>query len=428
MGRLAAGLGLLTAFVGLLTAIALPWPTGFALAASESTPQSNRTATLTNPNACRLSGRVASAAGRGAPGTLIHVTLNGSVIATTVTDANGSYALNLTEPATVSVSCTASQTTGCTFTPTAATAVVTNAGSADVNFTATGLRTISGRIPARQMVSPKGIRVTCLPWGSSAISDARGNYSITDVPDGVFTVIPARKGLNFTPAQRQVHVSGSSAAAVGFDASSVLTVVIDAGHQARASMRTEPIGPGSRKRTYKVAGGGRGVATRKPESLINLQVAHRLRRELVKRGVTVVMVRTSQNVNIPNSERAKIANKARAALFIRLHCNGWSGTSARGVLTIVPAKNKWTSRIAKKSARAGRDIQRATVRRTHARNRGTTRRGDLSGFNWSKVPTALVEMGFMSNPAEDRKLASSAYQGKLATGIADGIVRYLKGK
>lgn len=421
MDRLAAGLMLLTAF-------ALLGQTGFALAANERAFVRNDTTAAAATGTCRVSGRVASAAGHGVPGTLVHVELNGSEVATTATDANGSYMLDLTEPATYSVSCTASRTTGCTFTPTVAIVVAAAEGLTDVNFTARGLRTISGRIPARQMVSPRGIRVTCQPWGSSAMTDARGDYSIPDVPDGVFDVAPARNGLSFTPAHRQVSVAEGSTHGIGFDASSLLTVVIDAGHQARADMRTEPIGPGSRKRAPRATGGGTGVATHKPESLINLQVALKLRRELLKRGVTVVMVRTSQSVSIPNSRRAKIANEARAALFVRLHCNGWSGASARGVLTIAPAKNRWTSRIVKKSVRAGRAIQRATVRRTHARNRGIARRGDLSGFNWSKVPTTLIEMGFMSNPAEDRKLASSAYQNRLATGIADGIVRYLKGK
>jgi N-acetylmuramoyl-L-alanine amidase len=54
--------------------------------------------------------------------------------------------------------------------------------------------------------------------------------------------------------------------------------------------------------------------------------------------------------------------------------------------------------------------------------------GDLSGFNWSQVPSVLVEMGLMSNSAEDRKLATASYQEELANGMANGIVKYLKSK
>jgi len=52
-------------------------------------------------------------------------------------------------------------------------------------------------------------------------------------------------------------------------------------------------------------------------------------------------------------------------------------------------------------------------------------RSYLRGFNWSKVPSVLVEMGFMSNRAEDLKLGSSDYQQQLADGLAQGIVEYL---
>jgi N-acetylmuramoyl-L-alanine amidase len=205
-------------------------------------------------------------------------------------------------------------------------------------------------------------------------------------------------------------------------------VVIDAGHQAKADLRTEPIGPGSRKRKPRVEGGTRGVVTHRPESLDNLQVALRLRDALVARGVTVVMIRTTQKVDISNAQRARIANAAHADLFIRLHCDGSTNHRIKGVLTLVPARNKWTKGIVSASARAGRDVQRAVLAATHAKNRGISKRGDLAGFNWSKVPVALVEMGVMTNPAEDRALATAAYQTKLATGLADGIMAFLEGK
>jgi N-acetylmuramoyl-L-alanine amidase len=413
--RFAAGLALLMSF-------AILCQTGLVLAADD------RAAATIDPVAYRVSGQVASAAGHGATGTVVHFALDGSEVASALTDAKGYYAVSLSEPGTYAVSCTPSETTGCTFTPVTAAAAVTTVGPTSVNFAARGLRTITGRIPARQIVSPKGITVTCQPWGSSAITDSGGNYSIADVPDGDFTVVPTKKGLGFTPAQTAVSVAGAGVGGVGFHASSLITVVIDAGHQAEADMKTEPVGPGSKTRRVRVAGGTTGVATHRPESLNTLDVALKLRDELVRRGVTVVMVRTTQKVNISNSTRAKIANDAHAALFIRLHCDGSSSSRVRGVLTIVPATNRWTSRIVRKSARAGRDIQTATIRRTHAKNRGIAKRGDLSGFNWSKVPTALIEMGFMTNRAEDRKLASSAYQQKLAVGIADGTVRFLTRK
>jgi len=205
-------------------------------------------------------------------------------------------------------------------------------------------------------------------------------------------------------------------------------VVIDAGHQAHGNKALEPIGPGSGKKKPAVASGTSGVATHVHESVINLKVALRLRSVLRAAGVTVVMVRTSEHVNITNSKRAMIANAAHADLFVRIHCDGSKSRSTRGFLTLVPARNRWTGPIVSASARAGRDIQKASVAITGARDRGITPRSDMSGFNWSRVPSVIVEMGLMTNPAEDRLLSSAAYQQKLASGMASGILSFLHGK
>jgi N-acetylmuramoyl-L-alanine amidase len=204
-------------------------------------------------------------------------------------------------------------------------------------------------------------------------------------------------------------------------------VAIDAGHQAKGNNKTEPIGPGSSTKKPKVTSGTSGASTRKSESSINLAVAKKLKTLLENQGVKVVMIRTSQNVNISNSQRAAMANKAGADLLIRLHCDS-AGSKTRGILTIIPAKNKWTGPILSASASAGSKIQKAVLAATGAKSRGTSKRTDMAGFNWSKVPSVIVEMGNMDNKTDDKLLASSAYQDKLAAGIAKGIMAYLKSK
>ena len=52
---------------------------------------------------------------------------------------------------------------------------------------------------------------------------------------------------------------------------------------------------------------------------------------------------------------------------------------------------------------------------------------DMTGINWAKMPTCIVEMGFMSNPTEDARLGRDRYQTKIANGLANGIDRYFKG-
>jgi N-acetylmuramoyl-L-alanine amidase len=224
-----------------------------------------------------------------------------------------------------------------------------------------------------------------------------------------------------------LFATGSAVLPAAAQADDPYVVVIDAGHQAKVNMKREPIGPGSSTRKPAVAGGTSGVATHKAESLINLQVALKLRKELEARGVKVIMIRTSQKVNIANSRRAQTANAAKADLLIRLHCDS-AGSKTRGVLTIVPGKNKWTGPIIKSSGTAGSAIHKAVLASTGARNRGISRRTDMAGFNWSKVPSVIVEMGVMSNRTDDRLLASTAYQNKLARGMSNGIMKYLSAK
>ena len=57
-------------------------------------------------------------------------------------------------------------------------------------------------------------------------------------------------------------------------------------------------------------------------------------------------------------------------------------------------------------------------------NRGLFVRNDLSGSNWASMPVTLIEVGFMTNPTEDRLLNKKSYQKKLAKGIVSGIDEY----
>ena len=112
--------------------------------------------------------------------------------------------------------------------------------------------------------------------------------------------------------------------------------------------------------------------------------------------------------------------------MLRIHADGSSDSSRRGVATLYPALHRgWTDDVYGESLRAARLVEGAVVRTTGAFDLGLSRRADLTGFNWSNVPAILVETGFMSNPAERRLLQSSAYQWKVARGFTAGVARFI---
>lgn len=200
-------------------------------------------------------------------------------------------------------------------------------------------------------------------------------------------------------------------------------VCLDPGHASRPNLTTEPIGPGSRVRKIKDGGGTAG------EARVVLQIAKRTRIVLLNRGLRVAMTRTGADFTLGrggNVDRAKFCNRRKAALMIRIHADGSTDPARHGVSMLHPAwRRGWTDDVYRPSLRAARLLQRAVVRRTGARSLGLSQRGDLTGFNWANVPVVLAETGFMTNPAERRRLTSFPYQWRIARGLARGTERFL---
>ncbi len=214
---------------------------------------------------------------------------------------------------------------------------------------------------------------------------------------------------------------------LGANAQRSPVVVIDPGHDRRANPETEPIGPGSSTRKIKDGGGTHGVVSGLREADLNLRVALRLRPLLQRAGVRVVMTRTrTAGTSMGNIARARIANRAGAALFLRVHADGSTDSSARGTHTLYPALRKgWTDDVYPESRRAARTVQVELVRALGFPDRGLQERSDFTGFNWADVPVILVEMGFMTNTTEDRLLATATYQRRAALGLCRGTLRFL---
>lgn len=203
-------------------------------------------------------------------------------------------------------------------------------------------------------------------------------------------------------------------------------VFVAAGHQRRGISSTERLAPGSSARKAKLTSGTSGVSTHIPEYKTNLAIAKALRKELKKRGYKVIMLRTNNNCPLSNQQRTKKANRSGAQIHICIHCNS-AGRSATGPLACLPASSRYVGRkVYNRTNKLGSLVVSGLARACGKRARSPIRSNYYTTINWAKIPTFILECGFMSNPREDRQLNSKSYQKKMAKGMANGVDKYFR--
>ena len=206
------------------------------------------------------------------------------------------------------------------------------------------------------------------------------------------------------------------------------TVCVDAGHQGSwvDMSAQEPMAPGSSQTKNKATTGTSGNFSNVPEYEVNLEVSLVLQKELLSRGYNVIMTREDNDKAISNKERAELATEEGADITVRIHANGANDSASAGALTMAPtSSNQYLSQdIIEKSNTLATCIINHYCDATGLGNLGVISSDNMTGTNWSTVPVAILEMGFMSNQKDDLYITDSSNHETMAKAVADGIDEY----
>ncbi len=165
----------------------------------------------------------------------------------------------------------------------------------------------------------------------------------------------------------------------------------------------------------KDPGAWKGTRSTIPEKMITLDIAQQVQKNLQARGANVVMTRTGDSY--PSlDDRANLAERTRADLFVSIHADSAKRVGAAGVGVHVFEQASIQSR------RAADCVVRA-VKRNGLTSRGMFR-SNLHVLREHSRPAMLIETGFLTNPGDALKLNTPSYRERLAEVIAEGIADY----
>lgn len=217
------------------------------------------------------------------------------------------------------------------------------------------------------------------------------------------------------------------------------TIVIDAGHQVGSrtssvwlSPYVDPARTDSKDHWIMqslLEIGTKGTTTGVMEYVVTHQIAEKLKTALEKEGYTVILSHPDINEQISGAERAAVANKNNADLMLSLHIDAYSpDSSARGCTSWAPAL--WdgyvSERLAYLSEEFGNVLASEYSLATGFPNRGCKTMTHTSMFAFCKVPIVLFEMGFMTNPTEDKLMCDETFHDKMVQGLVNGINKYFE--
>lgn len=193
-------------------------------------------------------------------------------------------------------------------------------------------------------------------------------------------------------------------------------IVIDPGHQAVADTELENAIKGSSAEKDKATTGAVGVDSGAKEYEVTLTYAQVLKEYLEGCGAKVILTRDSNEANISNIERAKIATDNNATCFIRLHADSAPDSEISGVKVYVPSSGK----NSKSAVKDGNKLAELVAKEIGSTSLGTVQSNMYTGLNYAdSVKSYQLVIGYLSNSKDDAIITDSETPYKVAVAVSE---------
>lgn len=181
-------------------------------------------------------------------------------------------------------------------------------------------------------------------------------------------------------------------------------IIIDPGHGGKAPGATSPI-------------------NQLVEKDITLDISQRLNKLLAAEGFRTYMTRVN-DTDVSLADRAGVANQLRANLYVSVHANAVINKSEINGIEIHYYPSEKDSNDYRQNKRLAQVFQSEMVRYLGASDRGIFARENLYVLRETNMPAILAEVGFLTNPEEAQKLATSEYRQAVAEALYQSILKY----
>ena len=193
-------------------------------------------------------------------------------------------------------------------------------------------------------------------------------------------------------------------------------IVIDPGHQEVPNTDLEKVYKGSTAEKDKATSGAVGVNSGAKEYELTLQYALVLREYLEGCGAKVILTRDSNDADISNIERAKIATDNKADCFIRIHADSAPESDIKGVKVYVPS----TGSYSKNAVKEGKKLADLVAEHIGSTSLGVVQSNMYTGLNYAdSVKSYQLVVGYLSNSDDDALVTDSETPYKTAVAISE---------